>query len=408
MQGKSTFDSSEIMHRADKLMNAASNRYRITVQVANRAKRRRYEDMDGYENPLMKPPVRAIIEMSDELTQPEIIKDYDENISKSSNSSDLHCKTSKKCSSYSKDLQNLSRSDIRDDSSNKFNSSNYDELKQHLSVTVEQKDELEHNKNVLLNLKNLKSNLNTGAWYGLANWIDSSLVKLDRDEAKNTVNKLKLNHKNRKPYYVAHTLIIQKSFKAATLDLAGSILHPEIISGLADDKLQNIPYSEHIISILTKYIISHLKNVEIKNITQLCVEMVYQIAVIYNKEWQEAEQEKEILSVFGLALIGEKALETLTLSRCGNIKGMAFSASVKALMIFAIGNAACVYYNNYNLVLSGELEKLVNLSKNYLDKITNQSEAEEFIEQEIKYEFSINYTQIEKYLKEKILGLSLK
>ena len=75
MQRKTTFDSSEIMHRADQLMNAASNRYRITVQVANRAKRRRYEDMDGYEDPLMKPPVRAIIEMSDELTQPEIIGD---------------------------------------------------------------------------------------------------------------------------------------------------------------------------------------------------------------------------------------------------------------------------------------------------------------------------------------------
>ena len=76
MQGKSSFDSSEITYRADELMNAASNRYRITRQVANRAKRRRYEDIDGYEDPLMKPTVRAIIEMSDELNQPEILGDY--------------------------------------------------------------------------------------------------------------------------------------------------------------------------------------------------------------------------------------------------------------------------------------------------------------------------------------------
>lgn len=61
------------MHRAEDLMQAASNRYRITVQVAQRAKRRRYEDFDSIEDPLMKPPIRAIIEMSDELTQPEII-----------------------------------------------------------------------------------------------------------------------------------------------------------------------------------------------------------------------------------------------------------------------------------------------------------------------------------------------
>ncbi len=62
------------MLRAEELMSAASNRYRITVQVANRAKRRRYEDFEN-EDPLMKPVLRAIIEMSDELTQPEIIGD---------------------------------------------------------------------------------------------------------------------------------------------------------------------------------------------------------------------------------------------------------------------------------------------------------------------------------------------
>ncbi|ELS03129.1 DNA-directed RNA polymerase, subunit K/omega [Xenococcus sp. PCC 7305] len=75
MHRKSAFDSSQIMFRADELMNAASNRYRITVQVANRAKRRRYEDTDGFDDPVMKPPIRAIIEMSDELTQSDIIGD---------------------------------------------------------------------------------------------------------------------------------------------------------------------------------------------------------------------------------------------------------------------------------------------------------------------------------------------
>ncbi len=75
MQRKSAFDSAEIMYRAEELMSAASNRYRITVQVANRAKRRRYEELDNIDDALMKPAIRAIIEMSDELTQPEIIGD---------------------------------------------------------------------------------------------------------------------------------------------------------------------------------------------------------------------------------------------------------------------------------------------------------------------------------------------
>ena len=65
----------QLMRRTEDLIEAASNRYRITVQVANRAKRRRYEDFDSAEEPLMKPILRAIVEMSDELTQPEIIGD---------------------------------------------------------------------------------------------------------------------------------------------------------------------------------------------------------------------------------------------------------------------------------------------------------------------------------------------
>ena len=74
MAKKHNFDSSQIMYRSDALMNAASNRYRITVQVAKRAKQRRFEDFDNVEE-IMKPVLRAIVEMSDELTQPEIISD---------------------------------------------------------------------------------------------------------------------------------------------------------------------------------------------------------------------------------------------------------------------------------------------------------------------------------------------
>ncbi len=73
MQKRNNFDTTQLMYRAEDLISAASNRYRITVQVANRAKRRRYEDFENGDDPIMKPVLRAIIEMSDELTQPEII-----------------------------------------------------------------------------------------------------------------------------------------------------------------------------------------------------------------------------------------------------------------------------------------------------------------------------------------------
>lgn len=67
--------TTELNHQAEDLIRASSNRYRITVQVANRAKRRRYEDFDDPDDQMLKPVLRAIEEMSEELLQPEIISD---------------------------------------------------------------------------------------------------------------------------------------------------------------------------------------------------------------------------------------------------------------------------------------------------------------------------------------------
>jgi len=69
----SSFDSSQLMYRAHDLMKAATNRYQITVAVAKRAKNNRAEDAEFYDDSHVKPIMRAIIEMSDELTEPEII-----------------------------------------------------------------------------------------------------------------------------------------------------------------------------------------------------------------------------------------------------------------------------------------------------------------------------------------------
>ncbi len=75
MHKRSPIDTTNLMRRAEDLIANSTNRYRITVQVANRAKRRRYEDFENLDDPTMKPVMRAIIEMSDELSQPEIIGD---------------------------------------------------------------------------------------------------------------------------------------------------------------------------------------------------------------------------------------------------------------------------------------------------------------------------------------------
>jgi DNA-directed RNA polymerase subunit omega len=65
----------QVLYKTEELLDAASNRYKITIQVANRAKRRRYEDIDILDDLKVKPIVRAILEMVDEISQPEIISD---------------------------------------------------------------------------------------------------------------------------------------------------------------------------------------------------------------------------------------------------------------------------------------------------------------------------------------------
>ncbi|MDJ0511290.1 MAG: DNA-directed RNA polymerase subunit omega [Crocosphaera sp.] len=68
-------NSNEMVDKADRLMSAASNRYRVVVQVSRRAKQCRYEDTQNAEVPMMKPVIRAVLEMSDEFTEPEILGD---------------------------------------------------------------------------------------------------------------------------------------------------------------------------------------------------------------------------------------------------------------------------------------------------------------------------------------------
>lgn len=66
-------ESHKITYKTEELLEASENRFKITTKVAERAKRRKYEDIDIIEDPLIKPVIRAILEMVDEITQPEII-----------------------------------------------------------------------------------------------------------------------------------------------------------------------------------------------------------------------------------------------------------------------------------------------------------------------------------------------
>lgn len=68
-------DLKYVIYKTEELLNLATNKYEITVQVSNRAKRRKYEDIDTVDDPVNKPIIRAILEMVDEIAEPEILSD---------------------------------------------------------------------------------------------------------------------------------------------------------------------------------------------------------------------------------------------------------------------------------------------------------------------------------------------
>lgn len=71
---RSELNPKELAQRAESLIRQSSNRYLTTVRIAYRAKQRRFDDFDGLlEDSSIKPVQRAVIELSDEQDQPDLL-----------------------------------------------------------------------------------------------------------------------------------------------------------------------------------------------------------------------------------------------------------------------------------------------------------------------------------------------
>lgn len=67
-------DAKDLARRSESLIRKASNRYLTTVRIAFRAKQRRFDDFEGLlDDSMIKPVQRAIIELSDEQDQPDLL-----------------------------------------------------------------------------------------------------------------------------------------------------------------------------------------------------------------------------------------------------------------------------------------------------------------------------------------------
>jgi WD40 repeat protein/uncharacterized protein (DUF697 family) len=126
-------------------------------------------------------------------------------------------------------------------------------------------------------------------------------------------------------------------------------------------------------------------------IAKLSAEMIYQIAAIYGVDLQASERQLEVLAAFGTALLGEQASEAgIDWLKCGIIPGKVISAGAKGLMIYAIGKAACLFYEakvnqHVNPLISREVfDELREESQDYLVDATSEDAIAELISVEIE------------------------
>nr|YP_010330388.1 DNA-directed RNA polymerase omega subunit [Rhodella violacea]UNJ18104.1 DNA-directed RNA polymerase omega subunit [Rhodella violacea] len=71
----SYLDTKQILYKTEQLLEKSQNRYQITLQVANRSKRRKYENMEIIDDSRVKPVIRSIIDIVNKMVQPELLVD---------------------------------------------------------------------------------------------------------------------------------------------------------------------------------------------------------------------------------------------------------------------------------------------------------------------------------------------
>lgn len=211
-------------------------------------------------------------------------------------------------------------------------------------------------------LSQLRKESNLDAWNLLLTWV----YAVDLDAAKAAVERLQEKHQGKQPCDIAHILIVQKSFQTAGVDL---------VRGISD----------------AAAILSGLARVDLPTITRLSVEMIYQIAAIYGLDLQVPERKLEVLTAFSVALLAEQAIKAgIDWLKCGISPGKVISAGAKGLMIYAVGKAACLFYEakvnqHVSPLNSPELfDELREESQDYLEDATCEDAIVNIISFEIE------------------------
>lgn len=185
-------------------------------------------------------------------------------------------------------------------------------------------------------LKPLLKNLNV-------NKILEIIEQVNLDQVKINVQQLKTQYPHESSSQISHRVIVAK-----VLDLGTS----EIATKFVSERM------------------SSLMGVEPANRQTLEFEMIYEIAYAYGLEIDDPLRKDEVLTIFSLALGGNLALK-LGLGLLGDVPlaGTIISVSSNAVILYALGYAACRFYESdfYQDCKETTLKRVQIASQNYLE-----------------------------------------
>uniref|UniRef100_A0A832M1C4 EcsC family protein n=1 Tax=Oscillatoriales cyanobacterium SpSt-402 TaxID=2282168 RepID=A0A832M1C4_9CYAN len=149
-------------------------------------------------------------------------------------------------------------------------------------------------------------------------WLVEMSDRVDISKAESVVRKLQQEHPDESSGQIAHRIMTEKAIYAGGVGLVTSLVPGQAVALLA---------------------------VDLATMTALQTEMLYQIAAAYHLDLNDPARKGEVIAIFGLALGGNRAIKAGTVFvKNLPLAGMIIGASANATMLYALGYAACRFY----------------------------------------------------------------
>ncbi|WP_392479211.1 hypothetical protein [Nostoc sp. C110] len=179
-------------------------------------------------------------------------------------------------------------------------------------------------------------------------WLNPLIEQVDLVKAEAAVRKLQQEHPNQQPVQIAHHLMLEKAVLVGGTGLASSFVPGQAAAMFVVDWAAT---------------------------SALSVELVYQIAAAYGMDLKDCDRRAEAVAIFGLGVGGKTAIKAgLGLLRNLPVAGAVIGASSNAVMIYALGYAACQFYEAKQnpLTLEATLVDAQLESEQYLEAAISQ------------------------------------